>query len=986
MATQTTSDSSANQALLRLRFDSFELDEAEARLTRDGQAIPLAPRPFAVLCALARSPRTLVTKNALLDSVWGHRFVSDSVLKTTVSALRAALEDNPKQPRYIETVSRRGYRFIAVTTVPTAPARSAAPTAISQPASGPSVTPSPITGRSDALERLRSAWVLTCAGQRQLVWVAGEPGVGKTTLIECFTAEVGHSLCAHGQCVDQGGAGEAYLPVLDALSELCRRDASFGALIRTVAPTWLLQLPWRTSAEERENLRRELSGSGQARMLRESGELLDRYTADQPLLLVTEDLHWSDQATLQLMDHVARRRGAMRLLWLASFRLTEVIAADHPLKFLRHELKLHGLADEIVLDAFSEADVADYIGKRLPALASDEIFVRALHARSEGLPLFVADIVSDLVARRDVTREAQSSAQSRLEAMPIPENLAGIVEQYMERLTREQRVLLDAASVCGVEFRLNTIAEVLASDIASVARSCADLAREQRWLTYVPQEAVGPASDTRYAFRHALYREVLHSDLGPVARSELHRKIAVTLERERSEGADVTPAELAFHFEAGHELMPALRYYAEAAESALLHFSPAQTMSVTQRALAFLPMVEPSAARTDVEITLATLQGAAAIQLLGISADDVKRAFERAVSLLDDVPQHPLRGLFLSALGFSLFMRGEPDEAWVLARRCESLALVSDDRTALLCACLVHGLVQYSRGRPRIAREWLEKGLVAHEGLDATSRRAVFAADPEVIILGYLALTLVHLGFIDQARARIREMHARARGFGEPAPQMAALWFEALFQVRMNNAENVTAVSDRLRALGEEYDLAQARAAHLWFRGWAEAQLGNAREGHRLIREGYDEALRLGIRAWGSETLGYSVEALIRAADWAGARVELESAMHCAEALGEREYLPQLLVLDASIADALGDPKRAKEALREAVAEARAQEAPWLEMIALSALCEGEEAGPEDFDALRLVVDGLNEGDDALPAARARALVGKSGSAGIPNS
>ena len=97
----------------RLRFDRFELDEADARLTCAGEPIPLAPRPFAVLCALARTPRMLVTKNALLDAVWGHRFVTESVLKSTISELRAALDDDPKQPRYIETVSRRGYRFIA---------------------------------------------------------------------------------------------------------------------------------------------------------------------------------------------------------------------------------------------------------------------------------------------------------------------------------------------------------------------------------------------------------------------------------------------------------------------------------------------------------------------------------------------------------------------------------------------------------------------------------------------------------------------------------------------------------------------------------------------------------------------------------------------------------------------------------------------------------------------------------------------------------
>ena len=96
----------------RLRFDCFELDEADARLARAGEPVALAPKPFAVLCALARKPGKLVTKNELLDAVWGHRFVTDSVLKSAISEVRAALGDDPKQPRYIETVSRRGYRFV----------------------------------------------------------------------------------------------------------------------------------------------------------------------------------------------------------------------------------------------------------------------------------------------------------------------------------------------------------------------------------------------------------------------------------------------------------------------------------------------------------------------------------------------------------------------------------------------------------------------------------------------------------------------------------------------------------------------------------------------------------------------------------------------------------------------------------------------------------------------------------------------------------
>jgi DNA-binding winged helix-turn-helix (wHTH) protein len=103
--------------MLRMRFDRFELDEANARLLCDGKAVDLPPRPFEVLCALARRPGMLLTKNALLDEIWGHRYVTESVLKTVIGKLRIALQDDARNPRFIETVPRRGYRFIAAGSV-----------------------------------------------------------------------------------------------------------------------------------------------------------------------------------------------------------------------------------------------------------------------------------------------------------------------------------------------------------------------------------------------------------------------------------------------------------------------------------------------------------------------------------------------------------------------------------------------------------------------------------------------------------------------------------------------------------------------------------------------------------------------------------------------------------------------------------------------------------------------------------------------------
>jgi tetratricopeptide (TPR) repeat protein len=706
------------------------------------------------------------------------------------------------------------------------------------------------------------------------------------------------------------------------------------------------------------------------------GELLDRYTANRPLLLITEDLHWSDHATVQLMDYIARRRGRSRLLWLASFRLTEIIARNHPLRAVRHELRFHGLSEEIVLDAFSEREVAEYLAARIPAFAAEEAFVRALHDRTDGLPLFVADVVSDLMAHGEPGIKGDSWV--RLDSMAAPETLTGIIERYFQQLTPGERALLEAASVCGVEFRSGTVARMLERDVASLVESFAELARQQRWLIEVQLAPCAEVPDARYVFPHALYREVLYGRLGPLARVELHRKAAAALERERADGRNVSAAELASHFERGRDPMPAVRYYAEAAESALLRFSPSQTMSHTERALALLPPTEASDARATLEITLAALRGTAAVQVFGPGSIEAKRAFGRACSLLDRVPQHPLRSLFLHGHGLVLCLRGELDEAHALAERTEALSVATRDATALACAGLIHGLAQHFRGRPRIAREWLERGVAALEELDQTAPPAVFAADLGVLLLGFLAIELLHLGFVEQGRVRMRAAHARAHALREPGPQVAVLWLDALFGVLIGEPERVRDVGEQMRALVDKYAREGVRAALLWFRGWAESHLGDPRAGYRLIREGCDLAVRVGIRAWGSETLGYAAEALARAGDWSAARQELEEAFQCTNAIGERQYLPQLFLLEAGIARARGEYVAANASVRRAVAEAREQEAPWLELVASVELCEYDGATAEDWRALAALVDALPEAIDTTAVTKARALLASS--------
>ena len=323
-----------------------------------------------------------------------------------------------------------------------------------------------------------------------------------------------------------------------------------------------------------------------------------------------------------------------------------------------------------------------------------------------------------------------------------------------------------------------------------------------------------------------------------------------------------------------------------------------------------------------------------------------------------------------------LWIRGELDEAEGVAARTEALSDSSGDPAIRLSACLGHGAVAHIRGRPRAARDWLEKALTAGEELDKASPTVLAAADPTVIALGFLALQLANLGLVAQARTRVREAHARARTLRTPGPHAGALWFEAFLEVRLGNAERVAEAASQMLALSEEYGMMpHIRAVALWLRGWAQARRGDPTAGYRLIQEGHEQGVAFGLRALSSEAHAYGAEALAASGDWPAARRELEEAVRLADGIGERQYRTQLLLLDARIAEGLGEAARARESLRQALAEARVQEAPWLELLALCARCERRDAGADDRAALGRVVRQLGEARDTPQIARARELL-----------
>ncbi len=249
-------------------------------------------------------------KDALLSAAWPDVFVTDAVLKVSIRRLRAALGDSAQSPRFIETRHRLGYCLvgkIAIVDQPRPGAPPPHPAAASQlPGAGP------IVGREAELAQLGEWFTRAAGGSRQLVFVTGEAGLGKTALVDLFLESPGArgARVAHSQCVEQHGAGEASLPIFDALSRLCR--GSGGSTVKKHltrhAPTWVVQMPGLLGRKDAEVLRQQTVGVTRERTLRELVETVDVLARKSPLILVVEDLHWSDPSTLDALAALARRR------------------------------------------------------------------------------------------------------------------------------------------------------------------------------------------------------------------------------------------------------------------------------------------------------------------------------------------------------------------------------------------------------------------------------------------------------------------------------------------------------------------------------------------------------------------------------------------------------------------------------------------------------------------------------------------------------
>src|SRR5215468_971016 len=431
-------------------FQSFRLDSANQCLWRGEERVALTPKAFDVLRYFVEHPARLVTQDELLEALWPETYVNPELIKKYILGIRKVLGDQHDHPVYIETLPKRGYQFIAPVIDHVA----------EDPLDLSSEHTSKMVGRAGPLGDLQAAFKKALRGQRQIIFVAGEPGIGKTTLVDWFHRHAslqGNIRTARGQCVEGFGGKEPYYPMLDALGQLTR-TANGGAIVQALAkraPTWLIQFPSLVKPEQREALQREILGATRERMVREICEALESLSSEAPMLLILEDLHWVDPSTLDLMSALARRREQAKLMLLCTYRPVDVILSNSSLKGLKQDLQVHNLCTEIALERLPEQAIAEYLAVQFPNASLAPGLANLIYRHSEGNPLFMVGIVQDMMKKGLIVQDAgEWRLTTPLETIDpgVPQSLQQMLEMQFERLAPTERRALEVGSVLGEHF------------------------------------------------------------------------------------------------------------------------------------------------------------------------------------------------------------------------------------------------------------------------------------------------------------------------------------------------------------------------------------------------------------------------------------------------------------------------------------------------------------------------------------------------------
>ncbi|MDQ2840222.1 MAG: protein kinase, partial [Acidobacteriota bacterium] len=453
-----------------------------------------------------------------------------------------------------------------------------------------------LVGRQRELAQLNALWDAAAAAHGLLCCVSGEPGIGKTAVVEEFLSGLAASgrLCtvARGRCSERLAGTEAYSPFLEALDSLQHGSASVAETMRRLAPTWYSQVASDVPSgvpPERSRVERAYS---QERIKHELGSFLQELSRRQTVAVFLEDLHWADLSTVDLLAFLADRIADLRLLLLVTYRPSDLLLAKHPFIELKQDLQARGIAHEIKLEFLSRKEVAQYIALEFPQHQFPPEVAEMIHAKTEGSPLFMTDLLRYFRDRKIVAQESGRWALAR--PLPdiereLPESMRAMIERMIGQLQEDDRRLLVAASVQGHEFDSAVLARALGRDDLTVEERLQVLERVHQFAGLVEErEFPTKAITLRYRFTHVLYQNALYATLQPARRVALSNAVAEALLALYGEQGATVASDLAHLFEVGRRFMRAAEYYLIAAQNASRIFAASEAAALARQGLSVI--------------------------------------------------------------------------------------------------------------------------------------------------------------------------------------------------------------------------------------------------------------------------------------------------------------------------------------------------------------------------------------------------------------
>jgi DNA-binding winged helix-turn-helix (wHTH) protein len=935
------------------QFGDFVLDGAAYELRRGDEIVPLQRIPLKLLFLLVECRGQIVTREEILERVWGKGVFVDieSGINTAVRKLRRALSDDPDAPRFVVTVPARGYRFVS----------EVRHLEISRTERFRPRSPALMVGRESELASLLSGLEDANARRGRLFLISGEPGVGKTRLADEVAAEarLRRMVLLAGHCSEHEEA-VAYLPFVEILEnfvdrvsdpdhvrealgdqapELARLLPKLKSLLPGLAPPLDLQ-----PAQARRHLFNCVL------------DFVARVALHQPILMILEDLHWADDSTLALLDHLAQRLSDLPMMVVGTYRDAELNVRRELAKTLEDLLRGRR-ATRVALGALPRDEVAAMLsslsGKSVPGAVVGEIY-----AETNGNPFFVEELFRYLEEEKrlyDATGKFHS--ELKIGEQDAPPSVRLVVARRLGRLSEASRKMLATAALIGRSFGREILQAAAGQTDPDSLLECIEEGERAGLLTSVAQ-----GSGIRFAFSHELIRQAVISSLSPARRQRLHLEIATASEKIYSAALETNPqvslrnqvAELAHHYALGGDPRKAVKYCLRSIRQLEELGSFAEAIAQFANGLELTHQILDENRRADMELDLRIAVSGSLGDSKGLASLEIEQSTERAMVLCQRPGINRERAWWaLYSMFWIRHLRPETQKACEIAEELVEQAGQHGQAMHQAEADLSLAWTRMYAGDFEIADQRFDHGWALLESINRVSDltpqpleqmrflhtlRQLGTAQNNRVVSGW---NLWFLGYPERALERMTiATHIADSG---TRPMLADIhgFASYIHELRGEPAQMRSRAEARL-AMAIESGYSTGRALSEIYLGWADALAGDHQGGIARMRHHLAELKAIGSEYISDRCLAFIAIALVSMKRFDEGLRTLDEAFSFVARTGQRFYEAELFRLKGELllAQMASNAAAAEQSFRTAIEISRKQRAKSWELRATTSLAQ----------------------------------------------